>query len=290
MILRFLLLLFCFLLFADARATGKPKEPTPISNETLTGGIVHNDGYYLPRGMSIPVVLRTPIDTRVNQVKDEITVQTTKDIMIGDYVMIPNNSFIHGYIDHLEGPKKWNKRPKVSIMFDTVSLPGQTKDNRRFVGLRGYIGERQILDKSKRVNDDKLFKAKAKKVGLAGGLVGAVGAWGITELVDPFGSWGMVALANQIFILSSGVGGALIATSAMEKDDIRIEPGAEMEILLDNPTYEAFKEDHPLSQDHIKDLRPEEAYDKFGNIESESLKELKSENLDANKSVKGNII
>jgi hypothetical protein len=101
------------------------KASSDLNSTTLSGGIVHSEGYFLPRGMKIPVELRTPIDTRSSQEKDLITVQVTEDILLGDYLIIPANSFLHGYISKLEGPGRMHRAPKVELSFDTVALPAK---------------------------------------------------------------------------------------------------------------------------------------------------------------------
>jgi hypothetical protein len=264
-------------------AASKAKGTSPINSETLSGGIVHNDGYYLPRGLKIPVELRTPLDTRTNLVGDEVTAQVTEDVMIGDYVIIPANSFIHGSVTQLEAPGKWQKRPKLAINFDTLSLPGKPGEERRYVSINGYISANQTITKSERVNDDKLFKAQTKKPALLAGVIAAY---------TTYATLGTVGVLSKAAVLGSGLAGVYLATSMFTKDDIRVEAGTALQVLLGEPTIENFPKGHTLAYDTNRgvdvkleeagvlnqpfkkagaDISSGEAYDQISVLESQSI-------------------
>lgn len=269
-----------FTLDAGAAAKKAAKgEDLGINNETLTGGVLHEQGVYLPRATTIACTLRTPIDTRVSKVGDTITVQTTQDVVIGDYTLIPANTFIHGYIKELEPPKSMHRRPKLELVFDSASIRGKTADENQYIKLRGTVSNKTLLGKADRVNDGELYKSKAKKAAALGGVGGAVTGWVATELINPFASWGIVGMANSLLILGSGVGGAYLAAGMITKDDVRLEPGAELSMMLDETTIEVFEHsDKQLltaMKDNIKDLAPDQAYDKLTTMESELVKGAK---------------
>jgi hypothetical protein len=253
------------------------KASSDLNSTTLSGGIVHSEGYFLPRGMKIPVELRTPIDTRSSQEKDLITVQVTEDILLGDYLIIPANSFLHGYISKLEGPGRMHRAPKVELSFDTVSLPAKTgSQDRQMLSIKGSVKEVQVLKNSDKVTDsDALFKSKAKKVGALGAIGGATTAFYITQSAAPFATFGIAGMLNNIAILGSGVGGFMLATSFLEKDDIRMEPGTKLVVMLEEPTYDSFPGEYPLAELKVMEPSPkaEEAYDKnLNEMQSMTLK------------------
>jgi len=260
----------------------KANEESAINTETLTGGIVHKEGYYLPRGFKIPCSLRTPIDTRVSQVSDLVTVQTTEDILLGDYTVIPANSFLHGYISKLEGPGKFQKKAQVELAFDSLSMPGKD-GGRRQVALKGSIKTKEILKAGTSVNDGALYKSRAVKAGILGAAAGTLGAYGIGEA-------GITFLTGKAFLAASGLGGALLAANLISRDDVRLEPGVDLDIILQEPAVELFAEHHPLSHEFNKDLTPEDAYDKYGDMKSEPLQSItnkqKAQKSDAKKAEK----
>lgn len=261
------------------KAAGKndKNKDTGINTETLTGGVIHREGYYLPRGMKVPVILRTPIDTRFSKEKDLVTVQTAEDIVIGDYVMIPANSFLHGYISYLEGPGKMHKRPKVAMTFDSVSIKGKAGgDSRKYLTIRGSIKETQVLAKAERVNDGQLYKPRAKKAAIVGGATGLAAGYGYSTLAMPFGGLGISSMMHTALMLGTGVAGAYIAAGLIEKDDVRLESGTEMEVVLEEPTLEPFSEESQLAMDKIEDLAPAEAYDKYDELNPQLLEKAKA--------------
>lgn len=258
-----------------AAAKGKVEVSTGINNETLTGGVLHEDGMYLPRGMKIPCILRTPIDTRVSKESDQITLQTTEDVMIGDYTLIPANSFIHGYISELAVPKTMHRKPRLELSFDSVSLPVKGNEDRKYIKLKGSIHNKDIMAKAAKVNDGEMYKSKARKVGALGAAGGAVSAYGVTQYMAPFATWGIEGMVNNMFILGSGMAGAYLATGLLVKDDVRLEAGAELSMMLDETTVEVYQNQKLLSMENIKGLTPVEAYDKMTTLESEPLKGVK---------------
>lgn len=272
-------------------AASKPKGNSPLSFETLSGGVVHNDGYYLPRGLIVPVELKTPLDTRISKLGDQVTAQVTEDVLIGDYVVIPANSFLHGYISELVGPDKKFKAPKVSLEFDTVSVPAEN-NGRRYIHIKGLVHESQIISSSKEVTDEsKTYKAKAKKAKAFGAVAGALALHGATRSVPSFTVMGVTALSKFGYLGLGAIGGAMIASSLLEKDDIRAESGTKLNVLLSEPTIENFNEKSLLSHNMTKnmdvkldegvlkqplkkagaDLGSGEAYDQLTAMQSQSI-------------------
>lgn len=270
---KLLVLISLFVLsFTSVSAADKKDEDRSINNDTLTGGIVSEDGYYLPTSAKIPVVLRTPIDTRYNRVHDMITAQVTEDIYIGGHTLVPAKSFLHGHISELKGPGKFHKTPKVSLVFERLSLPGQAGD-RRTVRIKASVSADLMKQSASRVNDGKVFKKKARNIGAAGGLAGGLLAHGVTRNIPTWQIFGQTALSDYGYFLGGAVGGAMLATSFMKKDDFRYEPGTELVVTMDATTMEHFEQEHKFSQDHLRDLDPEDAYDNYGEMRSESLLE-----------------
>ncbi len=258
-----IVLLLLILLSSQLQVAAAPKgnSSSPLNNETLSGGIVHNEGVYLPRGLIVPVELKTPIDTRINQLGDQITAQVTEDVLLGDYVIIPANSFVHGYISDLTAADKKFKAPKVNLEFDTISLPGKD-GQRRYVHIKGVVRDSQIISSSKEVTDEsKTYKAKAKKAKMLGALGGALFLHGVTRSVPDFTVMGITALSKFGYLGMGAIGGAMLASSLITKDDIRAESGTKLTVLLSEPTVESFDEKSLLSHNMTRnvDAKVEEA-------------------------------
>lgn len=267
-LIKLVLLLSLILLLMMPKLMAAEKGSVALNTETLSGGIIHGEGMYLPRGLNIPCVLRTPIDTRVSRQGDMVTVQTTEDILLGEYAVIPANSFLHGYISALEGPGKWHKAAEVDISFDTISVPGES-GKRRYVPIHGRIHHKAVLAAAERVNDSgATFKQRMKKPAAVGALTGGLGTWLAIHTFTPFSTFGIDGLINKAVIGSGFVGGAMLATSLIDKDDIRIEPGTDLVVMLEGATMEAFQEEAPLSHNQVKDMAPADAYDRYDEMRS----------------------
>jgi hypothetical protein len=229
----------------------------------LSGSVVHTEGYYLPRNLVIPCELRTPIDTRHSQVGDMVTVQTTEDLFIGDYNIIPANSFLHGYVNKLNKGARFFKNPQVEITLETLSLPGNSE--RRNIHITGRIRQNEIISKSSRVTNGALsYPKKAALAGLGGATAAGLTTYTIGTLVNT--SLGIATIAG-----TAGIG-ALIGASLIRRDEIRIDPGVKMEVILDEPSIEAFAVNNRLSYDEsLADNSKPEDYDRFQKLESEKL-------------------
>lgn len=258
--MRFLALLLIALLITNpstALAAAKKaaaKTEAVMNTEILSGGVVHNEGVFLPRGLILPIELKTPIDTRISKVGDQITAQITEDVMIGDYTVVPANSFVHGYISELIGPDKKFKAPKVSLEFDTLSLPS-TNGARRYVPIKGSVQETQVISKSEEVTDErKSYKAKSKKAKALGALTGALFLHGVTRNIPQFTVIGITAISQYAYLGLGAIGGAALATSLITKDDIRVEPGAQLKIMLNEPTLETMGEKSLVSYNATRNV------------------------------------
>ena len=261
------------------------KGSVALNTETLSGGIIQGEGMYLPRGLNIPCVLRTPIDTRVSNQGDLVTVQITEDILLGEYAIVPANSFLHGYISHLQAPGKFHKAAEVDMSFDSISVPGEA-GTRRYVPIHGKIHHKAVLAVSERVNNSgATFKKRMKKPAAAGALVGGLGTWLAIHTFTPFSTFGIDGMINKVVIGSGFLGGALLATSMIEKDDIRIEPGTDLVVMLESATMEAFAASEPQSHNTIKDMAPKDAYDRYSEMKSMPLETKGSRDSESPESV-----
>ena len=262
------------------------KGSVSLNAETLSAGAMQKEAIYLPRGLEISCVLRTPIDTRMSKQGDLITVQISQDILLGEYPVIPANSFLHGYISYLKGPGKFHKTPEVDISFNSISIPGED-GARRYAPVKGRIHHKAVLASAERVNDNGAsFKKRMMAPAALGAASVGAGTWWATTAWSPFATFGIEGILNNLLIGSSMVGGAMLATSLIDKDDIRIEAGTDLKVLLDGVTMEAFQEEHPMSHNQLKDMAPADAYDRYDEMRSLPLeKKSPRKNESSNKVV-----
>lgn len=235
--------MFASLIAFAVTAQAAEKADVSVNPDKLTAGIVHSEGYFLPRGLSIPAELRTPIDTRINQTGDIVTVQTTADLFLGDYNVIPANSFLHGYISNIKRPGRAFKKAKAEVVFDRLSVASDGVNKSRNVQIHGKLSIKEFGAKSHNVNDATLYSSRAKKAAAIGGLVGGgttATVFGLTHLYRGFGTSGMM-VARAATLMSAGAG-VIAGLAASKQDDKRLEPGTAVTITLDEQTMDNGEE------------------------------------------------
>jgi hypothetical protein len=102
--------------------------------------------------------------------------------------------------------------------------------------LLGKLTAKQLDEKSVRLSDSASYKSKATKAGLVGGIAGGVGGYCFTEFLSPYATFGISGMLNNLTILGSGVGGALLGMSMITRDDARIETGTALDIIVLEPS------------------------------------------------------
>lgn len=251
----------------------KPKGDPTVDPNKLSGGLIKTTGYYLPRGLKIPVELRTPVDTRLSQQGDQVTVQVMQDIAINDYVIVPNNSFLHGYISKLDKPGKFYKDPTLEITFDRIAIP-QTNLNRE-LSIRGLVKQKELMKNSEKVNFGNSYKKRAAIAAGIGGTATGSGAYAFLALANPFDTFGIAKILDFITFGSAVAGGAALGAALVTKDDVRMEPGTKLDVFLEEPTYDNFTGDHPLAEHKLEEKNPlslSEEYDRLSGMKAEELK------------------
>ena len=210
-------------------------QPTVNHPNNLSAGVVSTEGDFIPRGIKIEGELRTPVDTRMSKVRDIVTVQTTTDLLVGDYIIVPANSFLHGYISKLERPGRFFKNPKLEFQFDHVTLSG--KRDFKELKLSGKVRQKQLMQKSEKVTYSVPFRQKAAAAAVAGGVTGATGMFGFISFVEPYSSFGIQNSLRMLSYAGATLGGAALGAGLIKRDDVRMEPGTMIDIFVDEPTF-----------------------------------------------------
>ncbi len=217
---------------SEIMAAAKRRQSAIIEQDHLKGKISQIEEPLLPRAMVIPSQLRTPIDTAISKVGDLITVETKEDLLISEEVIIPAGSYLKGYISRLEKPGRMMKDPKIEVDFNTAYIAGEKEQ----IHLLGKLQAKQMLEKSTRYSEGVGYKAKATKAALAGGILGGSTAFAITQVAEPFATFGMSGMLNNIFILGGGAAGVMLGMSMITRDDARIESGTALDIIVKEPS------------------------------------------------------
>ncbi len=214
----------------------------------------------------------SPIDTRVNKVSDAITAKTTTDLIIADYIVIPANSFLHGYISQLTPPGRMHKAPQVELCFQSISIPDLEKNKRKEIVINGIVKSKDILANSDKVNDGQVYKKRMIKTAPAVGLGAGVAAYAITESVSPFATFGIETILSGLTIVGAAGAGVYATSLILTKDDIRMEPGTKLNVVLSDDSLNDYQAAEAVESLPELELSPGELYDRMGNLEALPLK------------------
>jgi hypothetical protein len=270
-----ILSLFLCLLLALKPARAAIEEDVIVNPQNLSGYLINKDGYFLPRGMLIQAEMRTPIDTRHSKVGDLVTMQATVDIFEADYAIIPVNSFLHGYISKLEGPGRLFRKPKVEITFDKITIPGEQKP--RKINITGLVETKQFRGNAKNVTYGTPYGTKSKIAAGLGGVLAFATTSSAIAFIEPYATFGIESLLNRITVLGATGAGATAGAASITRDDLRIDSGTKMNVILTEPSYTFAADTVPELPNNLTDKMPEERMTLME--EYERLREMKSERL-----------
>lgn len=221
-------------MLAGAFLAAQAVSPIPaMALDTLKGSVIetrdttnnpsvnYDDIREVEDGTVLDLQLSTAISTDISAEGDEFFAKIVKDYKVGDMVVIPHGTLVHGIISEVEGPKRAGRKAWVQTEFDYMITP----DGREIPIEGGYT------------NRDSKGKAVLKTVGRAvgytavGGVVGALMSlkYGGLPLVAATEGWSLAGAA--------AVGGVAGLTTAMIKKggNTMIPPGAEIQIRLTDP-------------------------------------------------------
>jgi type IV secretion system protein VirB10 len=177
----------------------------------------------VPAGTEVPLILKSAIDTKNTRSGDGVYCQTVFPVVIDNVVAIPAGTYVKGEVVKAQRAGKIKGRAEVQLKFDTLIFP-----NGYTVNIPGTI-HHDSGSSSASVDDEGKIKADPQKgkdaTTVAKGTgIGAAG--------------GAIITGTRAGVLSgAGIGGlAGLATVLMTRgQDVRIEPGASIKMLLQRP-------------------------------------------------------
>jgi hypothetical protein len=174
----------------------------------------------VPAGTVIPITLTTRITTKNARDGDGIYGKTAFPITVDNKVVIPEGSFVRGKITEVKRPGRVKGKGELTLNFQTLVLPsGVTVPIYTSLGGAGGAGSRKG---EATVEGDSSKGEDAKTVGTTaatGAIIGGIGGHGKGAGIG-------------------GAGGAAVGTAAVllsRGQDLVIEPGTTIEIVLDRP-------------------------------------------------------
>jgi hypothetical protein len=177
----------------------------------------------VPAGTEVPLVLKSAIDTKNTRIGDGVYCQTAFPVVVDNVIVIPPGTYVKGEVVKSQRAGRIKGRAEVLFRFNTLIFP-----NGYTISIPGTV-HHDSGSASASVDDEGVIKADsqkgkdAKTVGEGVG-IGAAGGGIIT------GTHGGV-------LGGAGIGGlAGLATVLLTRgQDLRIEPGTSLKMLLQQP-------------------------------------------------------
>ena len=177
----------------------------------------------VPACTEVPLLLKSAIDTKNARVGDGVYCQTAFPVAVDNVIVIPAGTYVKGQIVKAQRAGKIKGRAEVLFRFDTLIFP-----NGYTIDMPGTIHHDSGSTNSS-VDDEGVIKADsqkgkdAKTIGEGAG-IGAAG--------------GSILTGSRTGALSgAGIGGlaGLAAVLMTRGQDVRIEPGTSLKMLLQQP-------------------------------------------------------
>lgn len=177
----------------------------------------------VPAGTEVPLTLKSAIDTKNTRVGDGVYCQTAFPVVVDNVIVIPAGTYVKGEVVKSQRAGRIKGRAEVLFRFNTIIFP-----NGYTVDMPGAI-HHDSGSANASVDDEGVIKADsqkgkdAKTIGTGAG-IGAAGGSIITGTRGGAGA-------------GAGIGGlAGLATVLLTRgQDLRIEPGTSLKMLLQRP-------------------------------------------------------
>lgn len=115
---RFVLLAFCLVFatgLASAQNTNDPAtQPRPGTQQPI------GDTATVAQGTQVQLELLTPINTKMNQVGDEVTAQLKESLRVDGKLVLPRGTEFRGHIAEIASAKIGQRAANLKIVFDTA--------------------------------------------------------------------------------------------------------------------------------------------------------------------------
>lgn len=202
---------------AQAPDNAAPGQPSSTAAQTSSRHVT------VPAGTEVLLQLKSGIDTKNSRVGDGVYCQTTFPVMVDNVVAIPPGTYVKGEIVRLQRAGKIKGRAEMQFKFTSLIFP-----NGYTVEMPGTLHHdsgtpNADVDEEGRIKSDSQKGKDVTTIGKTTGAGAAGGAILLGSRAGVLGGAGVGALAGLATILST------------RGQDVRIEPGASLKMVLQVP-------------------------------------------------------
>ena len=182
----------------------------------------------VPAGTKVLLAVESPINTKTARPGDGLYLVSTFPVIVGTHVLIPAGVYVQGVVDQVTRPGRVKGRAKLLIHFNTMIFP-----NGQVVAIPGGVNNLPGSDGPQVKNSEGEIQQAGNNGKDAGTIAkGAAAGAGI-------GALGGSAMGHPLAGIGyGGLGGAAaggIYTLLTRGDDINIQTGASIEMVLQRP-------------------------------------------------------
>jgi len=207
-------------IFVAAIMTLLVQAQTGPRNLQLAENAVVKPPIIVPMGTVIPVALVNRLSTKYAKDGDGIYARTTFPITINNQIVIPVGAHVRGKITAVQRPGRVKGKAALALSFQSLIMPnGTTLPLYASLGGASGSGERE---------GEATVKGDSSKTKDAG-TIGTTGATG--AVIGGIGSHGKGAAIGG----ATGAGVGLATVLLTRGQELVLEPGATIEIVLDQP-------------------------------------------------------
>lgn len=206
---------------ATAQPTAStPSDAAPIAAPAPPGSLKQ---VTVPAGTEVPLTLKSAIDTKNTRVGDGVYCQTAFPVVMDNVIVIPAGTYVKGQVVKSQRAGRVKGRAEVLFRFDTLIFP-----NGYTIDMPGTI-HHDSGSSSSSVDDEGVIKADsqkgkdAKTIGEGAGIGAAAGSIATGTRGGALGGAGIGGLAGLATVLLT------------RGQDVRIEPGTSLKMLLQRP-------------------------------------------------------
>jgi hypothetical protein len=222
------LVFFLFAAALAASAQSNPDQAAPQNAAAQSANVQSASQNALkqvtvPAGTEVPLILKSAIDTKNTRIGDGVYCQTSFPVVIDNVIAIPAGTYVKGEVVKAQRAGRVKGRAEIQFKFTTLIFPnGYTVDVPGTIHHDSGSSNASVDDEGRIKADSQ--KGKDSTTVAKGAGVGAAG--------------GAIITGSRAGVLSgAGIGGlAGLATVLMTRgQDVRIEPGTSVKMLLQRP-------------------------------------------------------
>ena len=215
----------CVLTLAAAATAQNENTTQPSAAQgTTSTQISGRQKITLPAGTKVLLQLRSPLDTKSAHEGDGVYCQTNFPVTQDNIIVIPAGTYVKGKIMHLVRPGRVKGRAELQVHFTTLIYP-----NGYSLDLPGALDSTPGAEHSKVSDQEGTVKADGQKAKDAG----EVATWGATGA--GIGALSTGSLKGAGIGGAAGVGVGLIKVLLSRGQDIRLDTGTALEMVLQRP-------------------------------------------------------